>query len=961
MKTIFGAVLFLTILALQSAVSQEVPVSGILRDSASHAAIPGATIRLIYTLDSTINRGTISDAKGNFTIVAPKEGGYRLIVMLIGYRELHRKIVARPPGLQLGTLSLVQKPVVLSGVDVNAEMPTVEQKKDTIQLNAGAFKTNKDANAQDLVTKMPGITVDKSSVKAGGEDVKQVLVDGRQFFGDDPLIALRNLPADMIDKIQVYDKLSDQAELTGFDDGNSTKTMNIITRANRRNGQFGKAYGGYGDDTRYQTGGNLNVFNGDMRLSVLGLSNNVNQQNFSPQDFLGMSGGQSRLGAMGSAMFRGGGTRGGGGGMRGGGGPGALAAFQLGNLSDFVVGQQSGINTTHSGGLNFSNTWSDAMKVTGSYFITYGDNKNDQSLHRQYFLTTPDDQFYNEHNTTDGNSTNNRLNLRMEYTMDSTNALIFTPRVSFQSTRNTNGILGANYFGADSILNQRSTTSLADGNGYNLASGATYRHKFATPGRTISLDLNLGGNVKNSTSGLGSINGTYLTGLPAFDTLNQQGSNNSNGRSISGNLSYTEPLGTNSLLQWNYMLSYNRNTANKYSYDLDSLTGGYDLLNNRLSTVLDNDYRTDRAGIGYRGRGTNYNLVAGIGIQRARLSGSYTLPAITSVDKDFTSLIPMMLLTYRLSTSNTLIFRYMVQTAAPSVSQLQNAVDNSNPTMLTSGNPDLRQSTTHTLFARYSSANLANSTSFFAMLNAGFTNDYIGTATYLYDVDTVLANGTPLSRGTQFSQSVNLGGYRNLNSFFVYGFPIGFMKSNLNLTAGLGYASTPGLINGGWNAARNYSVTQGVVLGSNISQDVDFTLSYNYTLGIVRNTANPELNTTSFQHTAGCRFSLTMWESFVVRNDLSHQLYAGYGSSANQGIILWNLTLAKKFLSDGSLELALTGNDLFNQNNKVIRNVTTSYFEDVIPQVLTRYYLLTLTYTVRNSAPAPDRPFFPRD
>src|SRR6185369_4907286 len=265
---------------------------------------------------------------------------------------------------------------------------------------------------------------------------------------------------------------------------------------------------------------------------------------------------------------------------------------------------------------------------------------------------------------------------------------------------------------------------------------------------------------------------------------------------------------------------------------------------------------------------------------------------------------------------------FSTQTTAPSVSQLQSAIDNSNPTNLTSGNADLKQTTGYNLSARYNTADVGSSTSFFALASGGITNDYIGTATWLFDVDTTLPNGTFLSRGTQLTQNINLNGYQSLNSFFGYGFPIGLIKSNLNLNGGLSYTQTPGELNGVVNSSRSWSISQGVVLGSNIGQDVDFTASYNSTVSFIRNDVNDQLNTTSYRHTAGAKLSLDVWNGLILRNELNHQMYSGYGSSADQQFLLYNAGIAKKLLADQSLEIALNGYDLFSQNNKVIRNVT---------------------------------------
>ncbi|HUL43612.1 MAG TPA: TonB-dependent receptor [Bacteroidota bacterium] len=944
-------ILILLIAAPMLAFGQHFQLTGIIQDTSSRVLLPAANITATSTKDTAVKIYATSDVAGKFTLDGLYQQSYILKVSLVGYRDYRKTVLVQKSVQDLGTIFLMQKPVELSGVDIFGKVTPVEQKKDTVQFNAGAFKSNPDASAEDLITKLPGVTMDKTTVKAQGENIQQVLVDGRPFFGDDPFIALRNLPADVIDKIQVYDKLSDQAELTGFDDGQSIKTMNIVTRTDRRNGQFGKLYGGYGDEGKYEAGGNTNFFDNSTRISVIGLSNNVNQQNFSTEDLLGALGSTPRLGnGFGGGGFRGGGGRGGGGGFgggpRGGGGGGGFSPLQ-GTLSDFIVGQQNGISKTNSFGLNYSDLWGQKVNVTGSYFLNISDNGNNQLVNRQYYLDTNTNDLYAENNASDAKNYNHRLNLRMEYNVDTSNALIFNPKLSYQTTNSTSGLTGKTTDLA-TLLDQTLTNTQAQTDGYTLTDALTYRHKFETRGRTISVNLSNSVNTKHGNTYLNSQTNYFADTSSVNDTLLQETTSSSPGYSLSSNLTYTEPLTDVSLLQASYNVSYTKNTSDKYTSNFDIPDQAYDLLDTALSASFDNKYTTQRYGLGYRERGTKYNLVAELTYQKAFLTADYSFPSANNIERTYYSVLPMVILNYRFSSSNNLRFIYRASTSPPSVNQLLSVIDNTNPTVLTLGNADLQESYTHSLLARYSFTNTESFNTFFILLNATFTPTYIGTSTYLFQSDTTLSGGIHLPSGTQLLQPVNLSGYESFNSFLTYGLPVGFLGSNLNLNTGLSYSRTPGLINDVLNTSGTTTFTQGFVLGSNISQAVDFTLSYTYSLNYVRNTMQPQLNTNYFQHTAELKFNLIVWEGIVLRNDLSHQLYAGYGSQFNQQYLLWNLALGKKFLQAQNLEVTLNAFDIFNQNNKIIRNITAAYIEDVQPQVLTRYGILTVTYTLKN-------------
>ena len=298
--------LALAVASATCALAQSFSITGRIVDSQTKAPLPDVHIHLTETNGSRDSSLETSDGYGAFLLQNLRPGTYRFTATLVGYDHLTRILRLEKSDLSLGELPLKQGIIPLSEIVIQGRLPTALQRADTTEFNARAFQTHPDADAEELLAKMPGITVDNGNVKAQGEDVQQILVDGKPFFGSDPTMAIRNLPADAIEKIQVFDKMSDQAEFTGFDDGQSVKTINIITRRERRNRAFGKLYGGYGNDTRYSTGGNYNIFQDQMRLSLLGMANNVNQQNFSPEDILGVMGGGNQQGG-----FAGGGGGGG--------------------------------------------------------------------------------------------------------------------------------------------------------------------------------------------------------------------------------------------------------------------------------------------------------------------------------------------------------------------------------------------------------------------------------------------------------------------------------------------------------------------------------------------------------------------------------------------------------------------------------------------------------------------------
>ncbi|HET6990146.1 MAG TPA: TonB-dependent receptor, partial [Bacteroidia bacterium] len=314
--------------------SQTYSISGIVTDSTG-ANLFGASVILKLQGDTSrkIVTGAATDSTGRFTLNGVPPGAYRMRIMYTGYRPTGKRVTVNDSNIFVGKIVLHSSGIMMSGVDIKDKQIRVTQSGDTTGYNAGAYKTNPDATAEDLVNKLPGVTNENGTVKVNGEEVKQILVDGKPYFGDDPSAAMKNLPAEMVDKVQIYDKSSDQAQFTGFDDGQSKKTINFVTKKNNVNGQFGKVYAGYGTDDRYNAGVTLNLFDNARRITFLGMSNNINQQNFSMSDLTGMMGSSGGSGK--PMMMRGGGSGGG-------------SYSRGGQSSNFSVNQLGGITQTNS-------------------------------------------------------------------------------------------------------------------------------------------------------------------------------------------------------------------------------------------------------------------------------------------------------------------------------------------------------------------------------------------------------------------------------------------------------------------------------------------------------------------------------------------------------------------------------------------------------------------------------------
>jgi len=906
--------------------AQKASLTGCVIDSVSQIPLERVSIILMNRTDTTDKNATFTNEFGCFQFKNVLRTNYILKISRIGYQDLEKNIAIRKDFEDIGTIKLVQQPIQMKSMDIIAHLPPVEQHHDTVQFNAGAFRTNPDATVEDLVKKLPGVTVENKTVKAQGEEIKQVLVDGRQFFGTDPMIALSNLPADMVDKIQVYNKLSDQAELTKFDDGQSIKTMNIITKENRRHAKFGKIFGGWGNE-KYLAGGMLNIFNGDERYSIIASSNNINQQSFTIQDMLGAISGD----------------RGGGKG----------SGDELGNPSSKrsnSIGQQSGINTIHTFGINYSNQLTENLYATSHYFGNVIKNDNETALDRQYRIGLNDNQFYHEKSISNNNNYNHRFQMRLEYKIDSLNAIIVDPRISMQ-TSDVSALSFANMNNPDgSQIYNAQIKSSTNSKGYNLETSILYSHIFDLQGRTFVANVRLNTNQKKSDGLTQSITTYYKDAITKTDSLNQKIISVIPGYTITSGIAYTEPFGERNLFQLSYNISAMNTEFDKKVYGYNSVNKEYGILRDSLSNVFNSEYVAHQVGFGYRGKTKKMNIIADVSFQQASLEGKYKYPAIYSLSKHYSNILPMALIMYRPSSYNSFHLMYRTSTETPSINQLQSVVDSTKSTILTIGNPNLSQSYSHELMMNYSFSNILNGSSFFVMLNARTIRHYIASSTYLFSHDTTLSNDISLSRGTQMIKPINIDGYYNINTMCFYGISIDWIRCNFNLNVGLSYTRTPAATNDVVNYSQAYGLNQGIVLASNINEDIDFTLIYSHTLTYSKNSKESNLNSRYYQQNANFRMNVNIWNGIIVRTDLTHQLYNTEGTLQDRHYLLWNLGVAKKFLKNQSLEIALSAYDILHQNQSISHEVTSTYIEDKQSKMLTNYVMLTITYTIRSNA-----------
>lgn len=930
MKQLF-AVLLLTIIGNTVWAQNTATIKGQLLDSVNKQSMKDASISILEVKDSTVESFSLAKADGSFEIKGFSFGTYIIQISFNSYETVYKTVTFSKsnPIVDFDKVYLKLAPNELGGVTVKSS--PVQVKGDTTEFNAGSFKTKPNATAEDLLKKLPGVEVQKDgTVKAQGTNVTRVLVDGKRFFGDDPKTATRNLPTDVIDKVQVYDAQSDQSAFSGFDDGNREKTINIITKKDRRKGYFGKLSVGTGDNERYASSVSMNRFNGNQQISFIGQGNNINQQNFSVQDILG-------------AMNSGGGGRGGGG-FGGGFGGG-------GNIGNFLTGTQPGIAKTWAAGLNYNDVWSKKTSVSGSYFFNNMNTINENDNFRETFATNDSSLFNNSKTGSNNKNQNHRFNFEVEHKFDSANSIQIRPGFSNQhnesfsetNTFTTKGKL-TNLSGVQQ-LNSRTS------DGYNFNTNILFRHRFHKRGRTLSVNINPGLSTNDANSSNISYNDIYSGSGMVKDTVNQISSTNRDGKTFSSNVSYTEPIGKRGQIEFSYNYNYSLNNSDQQTYRYNKTTNAFDIVVPNLTNKFENTNVSNRVNLNYREQVTKeLSYTVGLGVQHAELTSNNQTKG-TNLSNSFTNYFPNVQIQYSKSRANNFRFNYRGRTNAPSISQLQDVIDNSNQLSIKNGNPSLKQEFSHSFNLFYTKFDVVTFKNFVASINGSFTQDKIGNAVTQNTGNTpIVVDGIVLIPGAQYSKPTNLNGGMNVNGFINFGFPTKKPKANVNFSTNVAYSRDVNIYNSVKNFTNNYAFTERISYNMNLKEQFDLNFSSSSTYTLARYTQSSSQNGDYFTQVFSVEPTYTSKGGWIFGSDFDLTMNRGQSAGYNQTIPLWNASIAKQIFKKKDGELKFSVYDLLNQNKSITRTVEQNYIQDTRTQVLTRYFMLTFTYNLRKFA-----------
>jgi len=930
-------------------------VKGVLMDTTDgKQPLVNATISVTpLNGDSTQAEFTVSGKGGAFQMRGIRAGQYRLLITYEGYQHIEKRVNIQDSAsvIDFSTLYMARADKMLAEVVI--QRPPMGIIKDTVQYNAGLFAVKPNAVAEDLLKKMPGITVDNSgNITAQGETVTRILVDGKRFFSDDPKLATRNLPPDIIDKIQVFDDLSDQSKFTGFDDGNRVKTINIVTKKNSRKGYFGKLVGAGGTNEDYDESLNMHRFDGNQQLSLLGQANDINKQNFTPQDIFGSNGGGGG----------GGGRRGGSGGGNGG-GPAASTSPQ-----------STGVTTVWAGGANYRNTFGSSPNhstdVYGSYFFNAQHvvaRQTDSSISPVKTNYVTDSSLVSNGNTYNiSRIQNHRVYLNVESRFDTNNSLIFRPNITFQRSTPSGTSFTSETDNHLNPINSSYNKTASTNSGFNInSSNIQFRHRFAKPYRTISLDINTTANINNGTGTNYAINNIYARGI--VDTLNQFYYDSLHSWTVTPTLSYTEPIAKNQILQLTYNHTYTRSTTINRTYDFVDSVKGYTSFDSLFSNSYKFTQNSDQVALAWRIQHAKYNLSVGSGIQWTDFTSDNTTKNIT-VAHNYVNYTPTVNFNYQFSNTQHLRLNYSGRTGTPTASQLQPLTTTSDSLSFQSGNPALKPQFTHSLRILYANFDPGTQRVIFATVNA---------STIVNDIQSAVYRN---SLGGQNSTYVNLNGTYNISGFFNYGFPLKHPKSNLNFMTNVTYAQSQSLLAQDSLSAvtnrfaheytKNTGLNETIRWTTNIRKNFDMNFSSTTGYAINKNpgvqqtksdtakatnvSSNTNLN--QFTETLSAEFTAYTNSGWLIAATFDYTYTYTHSNQYTAHIPLLTPSIARQLFKKKNGEIRLTVFDVLDKNTSVSKSVGT--FGAVTynrTNVLSRYAMLTFTYNLNNFAGANQR------
>lgn len=904
-----------------SAFSQKTNLSGVLTDGSEKTPIYNSVVALLTPIDSILYKFTRSDKEGNFNLKNVKAGNYILMTAHRQYADYVDAITVEEGEKKMGTITLISKINALREVIIKTG--SIKIKGDTTSYRASDFKVDANANVEELLKKLPGIQVDKNgTIKAMGETVEKVLVDGEEFFGDDPGMAVKNLRADAVKEVQVFNKKSDQAEFTGIDDGDTKKTINLKLKEDKKKGYFGKIDAANGPltsiDSRYNINSMFSSFKGKRKLSAFLLNGNTGQDGLGWQDSEKFGGREDNV---------------------------SMSMDDDGNVNyewtggntdeEPYVDTQNGFIKNTNAGLQYSNKWNDkqTLNLSPKYNKQIYTNNNSRITQTQVGETQLNE---NTSKVSNVNRSNFKLNATYDVKLDSVNSIKFTAKTNFYNTDSDEFTNGQTTGDNGLLKNKQEKTFITKSDKQSLFASILYKHKFAKARRTFSVSSSWNTLNTNANNFLKSSNESYDGGVfSSRDDVDQNKIGEKTNQNIALNLAYTEPIGKKFALQFAHQITYNSGESNYLTYDYSDVTGKYDLVVGSLSNQFKQTITTNKPNIklSYNAKKINYSFGSGFGftsfdLQDQTLNKEYK--------RNYTNFFPAANFSYKYKSNSNLRFNYQGATKQPTIDQLQPLRNNQDFFNQTVGNPDLKQSFTNSINLSNSSYSILTESHFYQSISFRTTSNLIS---YNKDID-------PESAKT-ITKPINTNGNFSGNFYFGYGFKVKKIDLQVNLNPSVNYNKSVLSINNKTSNSKTLNSGFSIYLYKSKEKKYEFSLSNNFSNSRSSTSQNDEIksfNTNNLGLDIGVYFR-EKWKLSTDYNLYSRQKTTDFQTNlTNQ---LWNARLQRTFKSDEFTAYIMV-RDILNQNIGVKRSVYENTVSEEQNDRLKRYAMIGFTWNFKN-------------
>ncbi len=890
--------------------AQSFDLSGVIQDATSTETLPNATVVVLNATDSVYVNFALSNNDGEFKIQDIESGNYLLQITYLGYKQL-TKAIELTEDLDAGVLLLAPTLNQLDDVIIEGERVPVIVKNDTLVYNADAFKTQPNDVVEDLLRKMPGIEVESDgTIIAQGEEVQQILVDGKEFFGKDPKIATKNLPAKAIDKVEVFDKKSEMAEFSGIDDGERQKTMNLELKEDHKQGYFGTVEAGYGTDERYNGRLSLNRFSPKLQMSSIGNLNNVNDQGFSVGEYMNF---MSSLGGFGGGSNR----------------------IRLGQ-GDVPISQglSNGFVNTAAGGLNMNYEFAEKTDLNVSYFVNSIENTIDRTTDRETFIRR-DDVFYSKDTSNQSSSNlNNKLSLKFDHEIDSSQNFTISSNLSFNRADLESLNLSELRSNANILENTGDRAYQSDIDNYDVSGSLTYKKKFGSVKKrifTFNTSLN---NAENDFLGKLISENIFLpedSGKKTIENLLQRQVQNDRDKSYQFRSSFVEPLGNNRYLEFNYRIQDYNTVLDRDVFDIiDQLQfGNTDLSNNYVR-----DYIYNRFGLGYHLNTEKTSLTLEANYQISNLDGELQ-DAQNNIRFNNKSFLPRVTYRYEFMRGHHINMRYNTNVREPSLDQLQPITDNTDPLNIYQGNPGLQPEYRHTFRTNYIKWDQFSFRSIFGFFTATYTKNKITNETIVDE------------QFRQISRPINIDSDLSTRTSLSYSSPLRSIGAKMRLSLSNRYQKSIVFINTRKNNVNRITNGVGITLENRSKDIIDFTIGtkWNFTNNLYSESDDRNQNYKDQNYFTDIIF--TPNEKWSLETNFDFNIYSGQDFANEQYVPIWKASTSIFVMEGNRGEFKLSVFDILNQNLGISRTSSLNYIEEERIQSLGRYYMLSFIYNIK--------------